>query len=217
MSLRGRHSRPSDYSLKHAAGSAALASLLAVGSLTIGPALGGSETAPKRRSVASPTVVPVPSSAPATAHVKASHTPASSLRSTLALARAQVGISGVPNKFTRWYADKYGAVYATEPWCAIFLVWLARRSGATVPHQAYTPGMADSFAAHGRWGSKPRVGAFVFFDWGGSRVRANIDHVGIVTAVHADGSVSTVEGNKGGAVRVARRSGFVVGYGYPAY
>lgn len=99
----------------------------------------------------------------------------------------------------------------------MFLVWVAHETGARVPTSAYTPSMAEAFRREDRWGTAARVGAFVFFDWGGSRDRSLIDHVGIVMSVHADGSVTSVEGNRGNAVRSVRHAANIVGYGYPAY
>jgi surface antigen len=79
---------------------------------------------------------------------------------------------------------------------------------------AYTPTWANWYAAKGRWGTKPKVGAMVFYDWGGSKSRANIDHVGIVEKVNSDGSIVTIEGNHSNAVARVNRSSNIVGYGY---
>lgn len=141
----------------------------------------------------------------------------------LKVARSQLGIR---EKVSGW--TKYGQAYETRKhiqgfdsaaWCDMFLGWCAAQAGllAVVGDFAYTPYHADWFRDAGRWGSKPRVGAIVFFDWAGSHNIAAIDHVGIVEAVRADGSVVTIEGNTSNQVaRRVRRSG-IAGYGYPKY
>ncbi|WP_242884012.1 CHAP domain-containing protein [Actinomadura litoris] len=142
-------------------------------------------------------------------------------------ARGQLGYGekgGGWTKFGDWYARKFkvGAAYKTAAWCDMFLSWCAEQAGATsavtgARGWAYTPSHASWFVKAGRWGTTPRVGAIVFFDWGGSRRVSAIDHVGIVEAVHSDGSVTTIEGNTSDAVMRRRRRTGIVGYGYPAY
>jgi surface antigen len=109
-----------------------------------------------------------------------------------------------------------GPEYLYAEWCAIFLVWVADKTHvrSRTGTAAYTPSWAQSFAKQGRWGSQPQRGAFVFFDWAGSKSRLSIDHVGVVEKVHADGTITTIEGNKGNAVRRVERSHSIVGYGY---
>jgi surface antigen len=79
---------------------------------------------------------------------------------------------------------------------------------------AHTVTWANWYAAKGRWGTEPKVGAMVFYDWGGSKSRGNIDHVGIVEKVHSNGTITTIEGNHGDRVARVKRSGSIVGYGY---
>lgn len=141
----------------------------------------------------------------------------------LRVARSQLGIRETGGGWT-----KYGAAYETRKhaqgfdsaaWCDMFVGWCAAQAGVlkVVGDFAYTPYHADWFRDAGRWGQKPRVGAIVFFDWAGSHNIGAIDHVGIVEAVRADGSVVTIEGNTSNAVmRRVRRSG-IAGYGYPKY
>src|SRR5690242_9105291 len=91
---------------------------------------------------------------------------------------------------------KYGAWYGLQDeWCDIFVCWCANEAGelaAVGGKHAATGDHADWFKSHGQWGSKPKVGAIVFFDWPNTPKGAN--HVGIVVEVHS-GYIITVEGN----------------------
>ncbi|MFB4301834.1 CHAP domain-containing protein [Actinomadura sp. NTSP31] len=135
----------------------------------------------------------------------------------LAVARGELGQGEHPpgsnhNKYTQWYG-------LDGPWCDMFVSWCADRAGAlaAVGRFAFTPFHAQWFKDHGRWGHVPRKGAIVFYDWGGSRDISAIDHIGIVEAVRADGSIVTIEGNTEDHVMRRVRASFIVGYGYPAY
>lgn len=140
----------------------------------------------------------------------------------LRVARSQIGYTEGRNDWT-----KYGAWYGlnNKPWCAMFVSWVAYKAGASkiIPRHAYTPAGADWFKERKRWGTKPRVGAIVYFNFPGDGVN-RISHVGIVEAVKADGSIVTIEGNTNasgsrlgsGVYRKIRKVG-IVGYGYPAY
>lgn len=133
------------------------------------------------------------------------------------IAVAELGTTGAPNTYTRWYAALKGDTYfSTAPWCAIFVAWVAQQAGvrAKVGTDAYTPTWAAWFASKGRWGTKPRRGAIVFFDWGGSKSRSNIDHAGIVEKVNSDGTIETIEGNSSNRVQRVHRASSIVGYGY---
>jgi len=142
----------------------------------------------------------------------------------LAEARAEVGTVESPRGSNR---TEFAAV-AGHPnglaWCATFLVALARRAGVTLPgSSAYTPTLEASFRRAGRFGSRPAVGAFVFYRWRVAGVLRTA-HVGIVEAVNRDGSIVAIEGNTdsaggrtGGRVMRHVRRANIVGYGYPAY
>jgi peptidoglycan hydrolase-like protein with peptidoglycan-binding domain len=86
---------------------------------------------------------------------------------------------------------------------------------------AYTVAHARAFQSRGRWhyglgGIRP--GDIVFFDWSGTRSIGAIDHVGVVEAVHSNGTVTTIEGNTSDLCQRRRRNSFgVVGYGRPGY
>lgn len=122
--------------------------------------------------------------------------------------------------------DWYGLV---GPWCAMAVSRWFFDAGLPVPAStskgfAYTPSGAAWFNRQGRWKTRdPQRGDVVFFDFPGDGVN-RISHVGIVTAVNADGSVNTIEGNTderggrtGGKVMRKTRSVGIVGYGVPAY
>jgi hypothetical protein len=87
-----------------------------------------------------------------------------------------------------------------EYWCADFAMWVWQNAGY------YTGGLdagAASFYSYGQnngtlhtdTGYTPQVGDAVVY---GSTQNTGIHHVGIVTAVNADGSVDTVNGDWGG-------------------
>ncbi|MFC0041032.1 CHAP domain-containing protein [Actinomadura rayongensis] len=145
----------------------------------------------------------------------------------LTAARSQLGYREKGDGYTKfgdWYAETLhaGSGFVRASWCDMFITWCAAQSGNTAAVTggkgfAYTPFHASWFVKAGRWGTKPKVGAIVFYDWGGSRKVSAIDHVGIVEAVHSDGSVTTIEGNTANAVMRRRRAAGIVGYGYPAY
>jgi peptidoglycan hydrolase-like protein with peptidoglycan-binding domain len=110
------------------------------------------------------------------------------------------------------------------PWCNMSIHFEAAHSdnsAAVLGKFANTVAHARKFQEHGRWhyglgGARP--GDVVFFDWSGTRSVANIDHVGLIEAVHSNGTVTTLEGNtSNGFFRHRRNSACVVGYGRPAY
>lgn len=124
---------------------------------------------------------------------------------------------------------KYGRFYGMDgnPWCAMFLWWVAAQAGDKKPlwlKTAYTPTFAQYFMDGDRWGAKPKPGAIVFFDFPDSLHR--IQHVGIVEKEVPGGCVS-IEGNtssdaggsqdNGGVVARRIRTSSIVGYGYPVY
>lgn len=110
------------------------------------------------------------------------------------------------------------------PWCDMAVCVAAKRSNnlsAVFGKFAFTVAHARAFQKHGRWhyglgGARP--GDIVFFDWSGSRMIGNIDHVGVIEAVHSNGTITTLEGNTSDAfLRRVRNGSVVVGYGRPAY
>lgn len=110
------------------------------------------------------------------------------------------------------------------PWCNMSIAFEAAHSDnlpAVFGRFANTVAHAREFRRHGRWhfglgGARP--GDVVFYDFSGTRVIDNIEHVGLIEAVHSNGTITTLEGNTSdGFRRRVRNSACVVGYGRPAY
>lgn len=140
----------------------------------------------------------------------------------LTVARSQIGFAEQPPGSNR---SPYGAWYPMDgqPWCAMFVSWCADRAGAAalIPKHAFTPSGAAWFRERGQWGSQPRIGAIVYFQWPSMK---RIAHVGIVESVRGDGAVVSIEGNTdsaggrtGGKVMRQVRRANIAGFGYPAY
>lgn len=128
------------------------------------------------------------------------------------------------NFLTNWFADRHGNEYRICPWCDITVAYAACQSGnvdATMGEFAWTVAHAGRFYDAGRWHSGiygVRIGDVVFFDWSGSHNIQRIDHVGVVEAVHADGTITTIEGNTDDrCLRRRRGASTIAGYGRPAY
>lgn len=114
-----------------------------------------------------------------------------------------------------------------QPWCATFLVSVARRQGLVLPSEsAYTPAMANGFKAAKQLHSIPAVGDFAFFDFPNDS-KSRIQHVGVVESFTGE-TVTCIEGNTsagirgsqdngGGVYRRRRPRAHVVGYGRPSY
>src|ERR1043166_5197090 len=109
-------------------------------------------------------------------------------------------------------------------WCDMAVSYAAAHSdnlAAVCGKQCNTVHHAEAFQAKGRWhyglgGARP--GDVVFFDWSGSRSIGAIDHVGVIEAVHGNGTITTLEGNTSDQyLRRVRNASCVVGYGRPAY
>jgi hypothetical protein len=120
--------------------------------------------------------------------------------------------------YWRWYGFD-----SREPWCAIFVSWVANQSGliqsGAIPMFASTSAGVQWFQNRGLWqprGYTPAPGDLIFFDRTGS---GTPDHVGIVERVDG-GVVHTIEGNSSDMVR--RRSyplnrADILGYGVVMY
>ncbi|MFF5206035.1 CHAP domain-containing protein [Streptosporangium sp. NPDC000396] len=155
----------------------------------------------------------------------------------LDLASKQIGVSenaqGGGTKFHAWYMSSQRAqetvardggsvrAYANAPWCAMFVSWVGDHAGIrpTMGWDAYTVTHAQWFKNNGHWGTTPKPGAVVYFDWNGGKSIDGIDHVGFVKKDNGDGTITTIEGNTGnGKVEQrVRPTSQVVGYGYPVY
>ncbi|GAA3135486.1 hypothetical protein GCM10010466_27890 [Planomonospora alba] len=149
---------------------------------------------------------------------------AAQVRRVVSTALARVGEGEKKDGTTSygtWY-DRYTGQkgFAAAAWCDMFLAWVGVQNGVQdrMGVFAYTPWHAEWFDEQGRFDRKPKVGDLVFFDWAGSRSIAAIDHVGLVTGVNPDGSVTTVEGNISDRVVTRTRTmANIVGFGHPAY
>lgn len=144
----------------------------------------------------------------------------------LDVARSQIGTVQ-----DRTGSNKYGKAYGMDraAWCAMFMWWCFREAGgsALIPKTAWTPSFYSWFTARGAASRTPRVGSLVFYNWPADGVN-RVQHVGIVEAVHPDGTITTIEGNTssgaagsqshgGGVWRRRRSQSAVVGYGHPVY
>lgn len=133
---------------------------------------------------------------------------------------------GEPNHIQRWYAKRNGSAYSYNfAWCDAAITYWSVKAGehdavCFGTDYAYTVAHASRFKSAGRWRSGTsgiRRGDIVFFDWGGSRGIAYIDHVGIVTGVSGS-RIYTIEGNTSNrCLRRTRSAGVIAGYGRPAY
>ncbi|WP_084265578.1 CHAP domain-containing protein [Actinomadura macra] len=152
------------------------------------------------------------------------------------MAESQVGVregKGGGTKYHKWYISTPhaaetarrdgGAVadYKGAQWCNMFVSWVGAQVGVKdMGWDAYTVQHATWFKKAHRWGTTAKPGAVVFFDWkdGRSGGIGGIQHVGLVVKDNGDGTINTVEGNTGDAVkRKVRKTSQVVGYGYPDY
>lgn len=144
------------------------------------------------------------------------------LDNVLAGYRAELGTSEKPAGSNR---VRYSRAYRLiGPWCHMFISVVARErgAGAIIPWAAYTPAGAAWFKNRKAYGKTPKRGAIVYYRFPGF---GRISHVGIVEAVHRDGTITAIEGNTdayggrtGGKVMRRRRSlNLVDGFGYPAY
>ncbi|MEV7908620.1 CHAP domain-containing protein, partial [Streptomyces anulatus] len=139
------------------------------------------------------------------------------------LLESQLGYSekgGGYTKFGHWYGGnvEFDADYSAAPWCDMYLSWAAKKLGYEdwIGQFAYTVHHAEWFREQDAWGTAPKPGAIVFFDWSSSKKIDGIDHVGIVTRVEGR-KIHTIEGNIDGGIakRKLRDTDKVVGYGYP--
>jgi cell wall-associated NlpC family hydrolase len=103
-----------------------------------------------------------------------------------------------------------GAV-SGQPWCAYFVSWAAAQAGAPLGETGQGFGAVAQIEDWARRtgkllpaGATPRPGDLILF---------GTQHVGIVESVASDGTITTVEGNTGDAVRRRSRSpGEATGY-----
>ncbi len=104
------------------------------------------------------------------------------------------------------YNAKFGVEDENEDWCSDFAEWVWLQAGVTQDMDLINPG-ANSFYAWGLAqgeslpvdGTDPSVGdAVVLYSPGQITASTGADHVGIVTAVHANGTLNIVNGDFAG-------------------
>ena len=138
----------------------------------------------------------------------------------LNVAKGQVGYRSGPgnppfSKYGRWLGLPRGQGH----YCAAFVSWCAAKSGTgnRVGKSGRVQFFLDVYKRKGRFGSTPRVGSLVIFDWDG---RGKVDHIGIVAEV-GKGYIKTIEGNTGSPRGVylqrRRRGSSIRGYCYPSF
>jgi hypothetical protein len=120
----------------------------------------------------------------------------------VALAQQEVGVTEEPKgsnnspRISVYRASATGG--PVGPWCAYFISWLARTSGAPLGESGQGYGRVDDLFAWAQRAGKalPPVGVPIqpgdFMVWD--------EHIGIVESVNADGSYTTIDGNFGDAV-----------------
>ncbi len=150
----------------------------------------------------------------------------------ISIAAAEIG-----NHESNGSHAKYGAysgLTSAQPWCAAFVTWCAGQAGfinsQIIPSFVSCSAGVSWFHTRGRFhaegsGYTPQPGDIVFYGAGGSQ------HTGIVESADAN-SIYTIEGNTscegeaasscGGSDGVSRKvrprhTGYVYGYGTPAY
>ncbi|MCA1842350.1 MAG: CHAP domain-containing protein [Actinobacteria bacterium] len=143
------------------------------------------------------------------------------VEAVLRAARSQLGITEVPFGSNKVKYNDWAGV-PPGPWCAAFVSWCLDQGGALdVPRFVYCPTGVNAYKAAGRWGTSPRIGAVIFYQWPGEDRAC---HTGLVEAVRSDGAKVALEGNtdvagggSGGKVMRQVRRAFILGYGYPKY
>jgi len=141
-----------------------------------------------------------------------------------------IGTHGRPNAFTRDYASRHGNAFLTAPWCDMFVTYVARHASAMsiIPagDRAFTPWHAGDFVTRHRYhpGTLANVkgyattGAVLLYDWAGSDIPGDVDHIGLVIKNLGDGRCVTLEGNTSDAVALRLRGSSVIAViGEPSY
>lgn len=149
----------------------------------------------------------------------------------LDLARQQIGVQENPagSNRVKYNTAYYGGVVSGDrfPWCCVFLWWLFHTAGLSKlffgGNKTASCGTLASYAKnnHQFVTSNYQSGDLLFFRFSGN----NIQHVGLLEKVGADGVLTTIEGNtgtgnnaNGGSVlRRVRTCNCVVGAYRPQY
>ncbi|MFD0276182.1 peptidoglycan-binding protein [Kitasatospora sp. NPDC127111] len=133
--------------------------------------------------------------------------------------------NGSWNNREKYAAEVPGQAWVSddgEPWCAVFVSWLALKSGNAdvYPRTASCSIGVAWFRTRDRFSEYPSVGAQVFFGSGGG------SHTGLVVD-YDENTITTIEGNTNdngsaegdGVYRKVRRrrDAYVYGYGHPDF
>ncbi len=148
------------------------------------------------------------------------------VKDILTIAAGEVGVKESPAGSNR---VKYNTVYYGRavsgnayPWCCVFVWWVFHKAGASSLFGSKTASCTNLW-----WQCKNRglvvdvkdmaPGDLVFYNWKLGPRATSANHVGIIEKVHADGTVTVIEGNTsttsdgdGGQVMRRRRSKKVV-------
>ncbi|MGW0965007.1 peptidoglycan-binding protein [Streptomyces sp. NPDC002516] len=101
------------------------------------------------------------------------------------------------------YGSAVGLSLSTSDyaWCATFVSWVARQTGASSYRNTYVSGWVKQARAgnyHLSVTTNPQPGDIVAFDWnGGNDYTGGHEHIGIVRTVSGGAGFTTVEGNTG--------------------
>lgn len=155
-----------------------------------------------------PSTGAVAGSSDATGPVAVPPTPTDVGAKVLEVAQGEIGQAEQPpgsNDSPRiaTYRSAVRGAIAGEPWCAYFVSWAAAQAGYPLGENGQGYGSVSEITS---WASRtgrllpasatPRPGDLILF---------GTHHVGIVESVASDGTITTVEGNTGDAVRRRQR------------
>lgn len=126
------------------------------------------------------------------------------LNEVLNLARSKLGVKeSPPNSNNQEFGVWYG--FNRVPWCSIFLSWVFAHSGMPDVYRFASVAQALAVARqNGRHTTSFRVGYVACYLSGGAW---SAGHVGIIEAVHSDGTITTIEGNTSGTNAGDQRDG----------
>ncbi|MEE1782842.1 CHAP domain-containing protein [Streptomyces sp. SP17BM10] len=141
-------------------------------------------------------------------HVARTVTEASGTRTAAALrdrivsvARGEIGVREGSAECNKYFPNKSHT--CKTGWCAAFVEWTWREAGVKeVPTDLTGRGVGHWGKQHGLWhpigSARPEPGDLVVY--GEPAKETPGGHVGVVAAVHGDGTLDTVEGNYGDKV-----------------
>ena len=108
------------------------------------------------------------------------------------IATAELGLIEGPKENETKYQK------TNQPWCGAFVNWVFKEVGVKIPNCVSTLAGATAFQKNKAWqdaeSATPEIGDCVFFDFPHDGID-RISHIGIVTQVHTNGTVTTIEGN----------------------